>query len=129
MEDWKKYDKDFKQNHGVLPWGCTLYELSHRICYLRNEYNRNIHPKEVDVPQMKECIAKSDEPTENKLLAHSLLEQENIQVSSQILAKLLNKSVRTIQRMAKDGRLPASREEGNLVWMSQDLREILRLIQ
>ena len=137
MEDWKKHDCGFVPYPTLLPWGCTLRNYPYRIINSRGVKKK----EEIHVARAIGIKEKKD-PIESNTSQHSgdndlsgagentqtdFPEQSNIKITSLTLAKILGKSVRTIQRMALDGRLPMSREADSLVWMREDLKEILKL--
>ena len=137
MEDWKKFDADFDSHNPLLPWGCTLRNYPYRIINSRGVKKK----EEIHVARAIGIKEKKD-PIESNIQKYSgdndlsktaentqtdFPEQSNIKITSLTLAKILGKSVRTIQRMALDGRLPVSRETDSLVWMREDLKEILKL--
>ncbi len=137
MEDWKKHDCDFIPYPTLLPWGCTLRNYPYRIIDSREVKKK----EEIHVARTIGIKEKMD-PIESNIQKNSgdndlsetaentqtdFPEQSNIKITSLALAKILGKSVRTIQRMALDGRLPVSREADSLVWMRKDLKGVLNL--
>ncbi len=132
MDDWKKYDDDIVQSEGLLPWGCTIYNLLYRIRKSRSVNKESNHADgKGDSQEKHKSISnnKFNQSNDNGVCESVFkisLEQKSVRITSKMLSKILGKSIRTIQRMARDGRLPASRDENGLAWTRQDLEEIYK---
>lgn len=144
MSGWKAYEDIIIEDNrspafknGLLPWGCSPRTLLCTITPINNNsdgktcYRRN----KVVSPTICTDNTNASVPASSQASCLEVIMKEkltsihqsdpNAIITSSALANLLNTSVRTIQRMAKDGRLPSqNRGSKNIAWEVRNLLNI-----